>query len=207
MKEELKQEEVEILSSGEWAERELPLDFFNRNMEEIFSEIYEKYSATVYRIGYRILRDHALAEDARQDTFMNVYRGLRFFRGESKLSTWITRITVNVCLGILRKNKRHSVVELDSNPDTYNQIVALDDSNPYRTCTASESKMRVQRALNDISNKHEIVVRLHDLEGHTIPEIARQLHVPSGTVKSRLFYGRQELKDRLNTTPSAIYAN
>ncbi len=176
-------------------------------VEKWFDEVYQQYHTVIFKIAYRILKDRALAEDARQDSLYNIYRGLQYFRGDSKLSTWITRITVNVCLGILRRKKRNMVFELDGNPENYDHIAAGEESNPYRTCSAAESKERVNRALCGISGKHGIVVRLHDLEGQTIPEISRKLNVPSGTVKSRLFYGRQELKEWLVSAPAFVHAN
>lgn len=199
--------EQEIESARSWMDQEPLYDNSFQRTEYLFTEIYQKYNAIVYRIAFRILKDHAMAEDARQDSFMNIYRGLQFFRGESKLSTWITRITVNVCLGLLRKKKRHTMMELDSQPETYSEMESLSAANPFHDCSASESKERVHRALGDISGKHGEVVRLHDLEGHTIPEIAKQLRVPSGTIKSRLFYGRQELRDRLEQLPASSLAN
>lgn len=198
------EKETGFINTSEYQEK--PVRGLSSEINRWFDDIYKQYNVVVFKIAYRILKDRALAEDARQDALCNIYRGLQYFRGESKVSTWITRITVNVCLGILRKKKRYAELDLDGNEEWCSQIAALDNTNPYRTCSAAETKERIHRALNGISNKHGIVVQLHDLEGQTIPEISKLLQVPSGTVKSRLFYGRQELKEWLCNAPAFVHA-
>lgn len=196
---------VGIIDTSEYEEK--LVGGFNVEVNRLFDEVYKQYHGVVFKIAYRILKDRALAEDACQDALYNIYRGLQHFRGESKVSTWITRITVNVCLGILRKKKRYSELDLDGNEEWGSQIAASENTNPYRNCSAAETKERIHRALHGISNKHGIVVQLHDLEGQTIPEISKLLKVPSGTVKSRLFYGRQELKEWLCSAPAFVHVN
>ncbi len=169
-----------------------------QNREEMaFHELFSRFRPKIFRTALRILKEEQSAEDALQETFLNVYRAADRFRGDSKLGTWINRITVNVCLEILRKNKKHSQ---RTDEDISEQALLPDTrtATPYERTRQNENSRRVWRALDRLGEKHRDVVRLHDLEGYTIREIAEQLEVAEGTVKSRLFYGREELKRRLS---------
>jgi RNA polymerase sigma-70 factor (ECF subfamily) len=129
---------------------------------------------------------------------INIHRAAKTFRGEAKLGTWINRITVNVCLEILRKNKKHS----KRTADDISEYLTIEDpgaKDPFRETTRAEVQGRVHAALNRLSEKHRIVVKMHDLEGFTIREIAAKVGVAEGTIKSRLFYGREELKKQLTS--------
>ena len=162
---------------------------------EAYNELFARYNRRILSTAYRILGEESSAEDALQETLLNVYRGLPSFRGESQISTWIGRITINVCLGILRKGKNRHFVDLD---DESVQELHSDETpglDPLAHASQSEQQENIQQSFDRMSAKHGLVVRLHDLEGYTIQEIAQTLHCPVGTVKSRLFYGRQEFKE------------
>ena len=161
---------------------------------ETIEELYRSESRRILATLIRLLGDFDLAEDALQETFLNVYRGISSFRGDSKVSTWISRITINVCLGMLRKGKNRQYVELEDDcaRDLPAESTPLTD--PLAHASMKELRSLVQETFDRMSDKQGIVVRLHDLEGHTIQEIADIIECPVGTVKSRLFYGRQEFK-------------
>ncbi len=166
-----------------------------RNDPEACNEFFAKYNRRIFNTAYRILGEEASAEDALQETMLNVYRGLATFRGDSKVSTWISRITINVCLGMLRKGKNKQYVDLED--DLARELPA--ESTPYvdplEYASMEELRSLVAETFLRMSQKQGVVVRLHDMEGHTIQEIAQIIDCPVGTVKSRLFYGRQEFKD------------
>ncbi len=82
------------------------------NDPEACSEFFARYNRRIFNTAYRILGEEFSAEDALQETLLNVYRGISSFRGDSKVSTWISRITINVCLGMLRKGKNKQCSEL-----------------------------------------------------------------------------------------------
>src|SRR6266542_5372271 len=84
-----------------------------RNDPAACNQLLSQYNRRIFNTAYRILGEEASAEDALQETLLNVYRGLPRFRGEAKISTWISRITVNVCLGMLRKGKNRQFVDLE----------------------------------------------------------------------------------------------
>lgn len=164
-----------------------------RNEDGDFQEFFDKFRGRIYRTALRILKEEESAWDALQETFINVFRAARCFRGDSKLGTWINRITVNVCLEMIRKNKKHR----NQTDGDISEDVNLEDRKahtPEETFHTQEIRDRVQLSLGQLNQRHQSVVRLHDLEGFTIREIALRLGVAQGTIKSRLFYGRQELK-------------
>ncbi len=164
------------------------------NDPEACNELLRKYNRIIFNTAYRILREEAWAEDALQETMLNVYRGLANFRGDAKLSTWISRITVNVCLGMLRKGCRQRLVALEDDLLRTLPAEAGSSSDPHRGAALSEMGANIQKTFARMSHRHRAVVRLHDMEGYTIQEIAGIIGCPVGTVKSRLFYGRQEFK-------------
>ncbi len=179
------------------------LDRCRRDDPEACNALLSLYNRRIFNTAYRILGEESQAEDALQETLINIYRGLSRFRGESKISTWVSRITVNVCLGMIRKGKNKHFVELDES-EAVRELPATPTPyvDPLKHVAADELSRFVEEAFVRMSKKQGIVVRLHDMEGNTIQEIARILRVPVGTIKSRLFYGRQEFKDIFNSLVS-----
>lgn len=165
--------------------------------EQAFGTLFAEFRERIYRTAFRILKEEESAKDALQETLVNVHRGAPNFRGEARLSTWINRITINVCLEMIRKNKKHSA-RLDE--DISDHAATFEDvrlETPFQYTSRKETSSRLHSALNRLTDKHSIVVRMHDIEGYTIKEISEILGVAEGTIKSRLFYGREELKRQL----------
>ena len=164
------------------------------NDPDACSEFFSRYTRKIFNTAYRILGEESSAEDALQETLINIYRGLASFRGDSKVSTWVSRITVNVCLGILRKARHKHLVDLDDDAARDLPAPPTPAVDPLEYAAGEELRDMVHATFNRMSDKQREVVRLHDMEGYTIQEIARIIRCPAGTVKSRLFYGRQEFK-------------
>jgi RNA polymerase sigma-70 factor (ECF subfamily) len=180
------------------------------NDPDACNELFTRYNRRIFNTAYRILGEEASAEDALQETLLNVYRGISRFRGDSKVSTWISRITINVCLGMLRRGKNRQYIELEDESARDLPAEPTSFTDPLAHTTQEELRALVQEAFGRMSGKQGIVVRLHDMEGNTIQKIAEIIGCPVGTVKSRLFYGRQEFKAIFNSllnggfkTPSA----
>lgn len=173
--------------------------------EEVCTELFTKYNRKIFNTAYRILGEESSAEDALQETLLNVYRGLGSFRGEAKISTWISRITVNVCLGMLRKGKQKQFVDIDE--DTALELPAeiTVGNDPLLYVSGEEVRAAIEETFRRMSERQGVVVRLHDMEDNTIQEIARRIGCPVGTVKSRLFYGRQEFKEIFNSVTRKGY--
>ncbi len=175
------------------------VDGCRRQESEAYNEFFNRFRNTIYRIALRILKDQSAAEDAVQETLINVFRSIGRFRGEAKISTWLNRIATNVCLEILRRGKKKKQKE-----DSFEQLKnVLEDSllfndSPFNSVYQQELGTRLESSLQRVSQKQREIVKMHDLEGLTIKEIAQRLRISEGTVKSRLFYGRQECRRHLN---------
>ena len=164
--------------------------------DNAFQELFRHFGQKIFRTAMKILREEESAKDALQETMINIHRAANTFRGEARLTTWINRITVNVCLEMIRKNRKHN----NRTPEDVSEHISLEDvttRDPYTEARRSEVRRRVHRALARLGEKRRVVVHMHDLEGFTIREIAEQLAVAVGTIKSRLFYGRKELRKEL----------
>jgi len=166
--------------------------------EEAYNELFARYSRGIFNTARRILGEEASAEDAMQETLLNIYRGIANFRGDSKVSTWISRITINVCLGMLRKRKNRQFVDIEDESACKLPAETTPEIDPLAYTARNELKTLVNQTLRRMSEKQRQAVQMHDMEESTIQEIARATRCPAGTVKSRLFYGRQEFKDNFN---------
>jgi RNA polymerase sigma-70 factor, ECF subfamily len=192
-----------MLATESQPNEELNMELLARclsNDPDACNELFTMYNRKIFNTAYRILGEEASAEDALQETFLNVYRGISRFRGDSKVSTWISRITINVCLGMLRKGKNKQYVELEDEAAGDLPAESTPFTDPLAHASLEELRSLVQGTFGRMSGKQGIVVRLHDMEGHTIQEISKIIGCPVGTVKSRLFYGRQEFKTLFNSS-------
>ncbi len=191
-----------MLANESQPNEEVNVALLNRclsNDPDACNELFAQYNRRIFNTAYRILGEESSAEDALQETLLNVYRGISNFRGDSKVSTWISRITINVCLGILRKGKNRQYVELEDESARELPAEPTTFTDPLAHASHAELRLLVKETFDRMSDKQGIVVRLHDMEGHTIQEVADIIGCPVGTVKSRLFYGRQEFKALFNS--------
>ena len=156
---------------------------------DALAQFYRSYRADVARNLYRVLgpsRDDV--EDVVQEVFLEVFRSIGRFRGDSKVSTWLYRVCVNVALQRLRKRKRlHEVgAPGEDAPET------SDDHTPQRAYEAQERLAAVYRVLDTLSPKKRVVFVLHEIEGREPKEIAGIVGAPVLTVRTRLHYARKE---------------
>ncbi|HJL20259.1 MAG TPA: RNA polymerase sigma factor [Sandaracinaceae bacterium LLY-WYZ-13_1] len=165
-----------------------------------FRQIFVRHRDTVSRIVYRMIGPSPDVEDVVQDVFLNVYRSLPSFRGDSKFSTWLYRLATNVTRMHLRRGRsrpRFSDVEVPEAPRD-----AEPQAMPDQQVEQAERVRALYRLLDELSDKKREVLVLHDLEGVPAKEIAATLEIPVLTVRTRLFYGRKELYARLAEEPS-----
>ena len=162
--------------------------------QNAFRQLVEQYQAAVYRLALRMCGgDAALAEDAAQEAFVAAWRGLPRFRGDSRFSTWLYRLTTNAAIDCLRREKRHrdaddlDGVELPDGGDT-----------PQESAERSETQAAVRRALSVLSEEHRQVLLLRYMQELDYSEIAAALGVSEGTVKSRINRAKARLKELLS---------
>jgi RNA polymerase sigma-70 factor (ECF subfamily) len=150
----------------------------------------------VYNIAYRFMGNEADAYDMAQESLIKIYKGIKSFKGESSISSWIYRLTVNTCMDSLRKRKNAPV----SLEHSIEQGVPFEDSyseSPEEKAMSAEKAENIQNAINILSDTYKSVIVMRDIDGFSYEEIAQFLDISVGTVKSRINRGRQRLKELL----------
>ncbi len=167
---------------------------------EAFEEIVDLYQKLIYNIAFKMLGNSDDAMEASQEVFLRIYRAIKKFKFDSKFSTWIYRITTNLCLDIIRKNKVN-IVSIDKNVQTDDgEIIREISDNTLsveNTVLRSEKVEIVRKAILQLQPEYRMVVVLRDIQGLSYSEISLSLELPEGTVKSRINRGRNELKNIL----------
>jgi RNA polymerase sigma-70 factor (ECF subfamily) len=166
-----------------------------------YDELVKRYQERIYATIYHMTSNHEDANDLAQDAFIKAFSALKSFKGGSTFYTWLYRIAVNKTINFLkqRKNKYHlSLNDLDFNAENDPDLVALiSHKTPQRDAGLSELQKKLNEALLKLSEPHRMVVVLHDVQGQSHDEIAEIMGCNIGTVRSRLFYARQQLQGYL----------
>ena len=167
-----------------------------------YDELVRRYQERIYSTIYHMTSNHEDAVDLAQETFIKGFQALRSFKGDSSFYTWVYRIAVNKTINFVkqRKNKTHlSLNDLDFNAEHDPDLVALvSDKTPRRDAGLAELQGKLNAAMQKLSPPHRLVVTLHDIQGLPHEEIARIMDCNVGTVRSRLFYARQQLQAYLS---------
>lgn len=168
-----------------------------------FEQIVTRYEDKAYRLAWSLVKDDDLAADVVQDAFLNVYRKLDTFQGNSKFSSWIYRVVVNAALMKLRKKKRRSEVALDALGPTF-----LDDGHHAHTIAQwsvrgdqamlnQELRDQIVAAVDELEPKYQTVFLLKEVEGLSLEEIGDVMDLSVPAVKSRLHRARLFLRASL----------
>jgi len=167
-----------------------------------YEDLVRKYQERIYATVYHMTANHEDANDLAQETFIKAYTALKSFKGDSSFYTWVYRIAVNKTINFLkqRKNKLHlSLNDLDLNAENDPDMVALvSDRTPRRDIALTELQEKLNAAMLKLSAVHRLVVTLHDVQGLSHEEIGKIMDCNVGTVRSRLFYARQQLQAYLS---------
>ncbi len=163
-----------------------------------YDELIRRYQERIYATIYHMTSNHEDANDLTQETFIKAYNALKSFKGDSSFYTWIYRIAVNKTINFLktRKNKTQlSLNDLDFNAEHDPDMLALvSDKTPRRDAALKELQEKLNAAMLKLSETHRLVVTLHDVQGLSHEEIAEIMDCNTGTVRSRLFYARQQMQ-------------
>ncbi len=161
--------------------------------ERAFEELVEEYRERVYRVAWRILRDDEDAEDAAQEAFIKIFRSIGRFEGRSSVYTWIYRITVNIALNKLKRDKFRRMVPLgdmirkDTRPG----------ADPSRSAMGSEIARRIGEAVDTLPEKQRAVFTLKFYEELSHREIAEIVGCSEGTSKANYFHAIRKLRKLL----------
>ncbi len=170
------------------------VQWFKEGREQGFNRLVQRHQDRVYNLCYRMLGDAGDAEEAAQEAFMKVHRGLKDFRAEAKFSTWLYRIAVNVSLNIRQSSRRRSLREA---PDYDLESAADPAGGPEADLEARRQEAWVQRGIRSLPAEFRVPLVLRDIEGRDYEEIAEITGANLGTVRSRLHRAREKMRDFL----------
>jgi RNA polymerase sigma-70 factor (ECF subfamily) len=176
-------------------EREL-VERCRRGDEAAFQTLVDQYKDLVFGLIFRAVQDRSRAEDLAQDVFLRVHRGLPYFRGEARLSTWIYRIVANVC------------AQPAAASSTAAMTLSLDDDRTaaWATPTVTDRQFsdlelhdRLDKAIARLPAHYRLLIAAHYLDGVRYEDLAEALGLPLGTVKTQLYRAKQQLRRWLET--------
>lgn len=166
-----------------------------------FELLIEKHQKFVFNIALKMIGNYDDASELAQEALIKVFKSIGSFKEEASFSTWVYRITTNVCLDELRKRKNRNITYIDEDIMTEDGEIKREivDLNPLPDAVAenNELKKAVNAAIMALSEEHRIVVVMRDINGMSYEEIAKAINCPEGTVKSRINRARQTLKEIL----------
>ena len=166
-----------------------------------FGKLIRKYEKTVYSFAFKICRDKEKAAEAMQETFINAYRGLKSFSGNSKFSTWLYRIITNNCLMMHRKRSHEPVVSLED-ADLFRETGELQvphwGETPHDAVLNKELKEILDKAIQKLPLEYRIVFVMRDVEGLSTEEVRKSLKLSVPAIKSRLHRARMFLRNELS---------
>ena len=173
--------------------------------ERAFVDCVRAYQDKIYGLIYRMLGNHAEAQDVAQEVFVTVFKSIDSFRGESKLSTWLYRIAANHCknrIKYLRRRAHKNTTDLDSQTEKTLQnapgsTLGEGEAGPSEALEGAQLELIVQRAIEKLEEDHRLLLVLRDVEEMSYEEIMQVTGLPEGTVKSRLHRARQALKEEI----------
>ena len=184
------------------------VDRCRRNDAAAFDEVVGRYKNKVYNYIYRMVGNSDDAEDLTQEVFVRMYTSLDTFRRQASLHTWLFRIAGNLCIDHFRRGKKsrgaaYSLDEPvrgtgDGGEGAAGHEVPDARYEPHRLLEQQEMGEQIQQALGQLPDKLRTVLILHDIEDLPYEEISQVVGCPLGTVKSRLFHARLQLRQRLS---------
>ena len=165
-----------------------------RGETRLFALLVVRYQDPVYGMALRFVRSASDAEDLAQEAFLRAYRGLEGFKGDARFSTWLYRITWNLCTDWLRRNRKpaRASVALDDDADVADGRVDLEEG-----LLAAEERRKVRQALVGLAEKYRSVLILMYYQKMSYDQIASVLGAPMKTVETRLYRARKLLRQSL----------
>ena len=157
-----------------------------------FAELVDRYKDLVYGVVYRMMPDRTQIDDLAQEVFLKVHRGVPYFRGDARLSTWIYRIVQNVCSQA--RAQRRPELPLDSGRDDrpIREPAAVDGA-----FADLELRDRLEKAIARLPENYRLLIAAHYLRGVQYEALAESLNMPLGTVKTHLYRAKRQLRELL----------
>jgi len=161
--------------------------------ERAFRDLVDRYKDLVFGVIARSSVERSRIEDLAQDVFLKIYRGLPYFRGEAKLTTWIFRIVLNLLSQESQKRRASREVPLDS------ELPSHEPRSHDRSTTDFELRDRLEKAMARLPPNYRLLIAGHYLHDVKYEDLAEALDIPVGTVKTHLHRAKKQLRDLLDT--------
>lgn len=166
------------------------IDAINKGDTKAYAQLVNRYKDLVYTLAIRMLKHREEAEEVAQDAFVKVFRSLNRFKGDSKFSTWIYRITYNTCLDRIKKNKKHfNDVAIDE--ITFNKLDTIDNALDH--LIKEEKHTLIKNCINKLPEDSSALLTLFYFEELSLDEISKIINIEANTVKVKLFRARKKL--------------
>jgi len=187
-----------------WTDEELVARSI-RGDSESFNQLILRWERPIYALAYRTIGREEDARDVCQETFLRAFRALPGFRGQSKFSSWLYRIALNLCRDWIRRERRAQVVQAPEGVDLVELAAAREPSEPIEDLVARQDLSRaVERIMARLPEEQRTAIILKEFHGMTFQEIADLTGCPLSTVKTRLYQGLSVLRRELNKSEMGI---
>lgn len=183
-------QELILIEPGSTANAEWTREAERSAIRGDFEERLADSSALAYRVARGVLRNDADAEDVAQESLLRAFRRFERLRDRNRFRAWLVRISFRLALDRLRSAKRRELREAE-------WMREQERSQPGSLHSSREFQQQFERAMEELPEKLRLVLLLSAMEGHSLEEVASLLSVPVGTVKSRLFFARKQLAEKL----------
>jgi RNA polymerase sigma-70 factor (ECF subfamily) len=193
-------QELVLVQPGRTVGDELEHEAAQAETRREFEQRLAECGPLAYRVARGVLRNSADAEDVAPDALLRAYRRFEHLRDRNRFRAWLVRIAFRLALDRLRSAKRRELRDtLWSQPEHHPPAATAED-----VVAATEFQAHLETALAELPEKLRLVLLLAAMEGHTIDEIASTLGISTGTVKSRIFYARRQLAEKLRCHANII---
>jgi RNA polymerase sigma-70 factor (ECF subfamily) len=193
-------QELVLVQPGRTVGDELEHEAAQADTRREFEQRLAECGPLAYRVARGVLRNSADAEDVAQEALLRAYRQFERLRDRNRFRAWLVRITFRLALDRLRsRNRRELRDTLWSQPEHHPPAANAEDA-----AASNEFQAHLDKALAELPEKLRLVLLLAAMEGHTIDEIASMLSISTGTVKSRIFYARRQLAEKLRCHANMI---
>ena len=170
---------------------------------QAFALLMRRHNRPLYRTARSILRDDTEAQDALQEAYLLAFRNIGKFRGESSLSTWLTRIVVNSAIARSRKiSRRAEVIEIGADPDHHKDTAEAPmdcqaSEQPEQSAERAELRRIIEKKIDDLPEAFRTVFMLRAVEEMSVEDVAASLGIPEATVRTRYFRAKGLLRESL----------
>jgi len=176
---------------------------------EAFNLLVLKYQSRIISLAHKFVKDIHLAEDIAQESFIKAHKSINSFREESAFYTWLYRVTVNTAKNYLsskQRKKEMSISEI-ADPDEHNLFDKITADSPEDILTANNLREVIFNSFSSLPEEIRTALSLREFEGLGYEEIAKILDCPIGTVRSRIFRGREQIAELIRPIISSSFMN